>query len=346
MAKEKKHKENDRADAPESDREYRYELEGEGDMAFERNGISDRIEEGADALRAQGEAWMDKGKQAASSAASSARDKGEQAAQKAMEFAQENPRLQQSLEQIDLATVKRWAAIVAGSVLALMGLRRAARPLLVAGLGGALVYWGLKGRWPYDEDMRGAVQSFGKQTGLSFSPASIDFGGRRSGQDPIVRNILVRAPVREVYQAWANFENFPQFMQNIKSVTKTGDKTSHWVMQGPLNTTFEWDADTTRMDENKRIAWNSRDGGDLITSGQVTFNALPDGAVEVTVMLKYAPPAGVAGEVVAKLFADPEARLMEDLKNFKRFVEQGGAAAETGSLYDAGSFDASPGGEI
>ncbi len=340
MAKEKKHK-HDRADAPQSDREYRYELEGEDDMAFDRNGVSEQVEQGVDTLRAQGEEWMDKGKQAASSAA----HKGEQAAQKALEFAQENPRLQQSLEQIDLNTVLRWAAIVAGSLLTFAGLRRAARPLLAAGLGGALVYWGLKGRWPYGEDLRDAAQSFGKQSGLRFSPASIDFGSR-SSQDPVVRNILVRAPVSKVYQAWSNFENFPQFMQNIKSVTKTGDNSSHWVMEGPLNTTIEWDADTTRMDENKRIAWNSREGGDITTSGQVTFNALPDGDVEVTVMLKYVPPAGAAGQAFAKLFADPEARLMEDLKNFKRFVEQGGAAAESGSLYDAGSFDANPGGEF
>src|SRR4051812_38893676 len=87
------------------------------------------------------------------------------------------------------------------------------------------------------------------------------------------KNIIVKCDLDTVYQHWADFERFPQFMRHIKSVSKTGDKTSHWVMDGPLGKTLEWDAETTLMDKNKRIAWNSTEG-DLKTSGQVTFTDL------------------------------------------------------------------------
>lgn len=139
--------------------------------------------------------------------------------------------------------------------------------------------------------------------------------------DQTTKSIIVKAKVDDVYRIWANFENFPHFMNNIKSVTKTGDRLSHWVMQGPMGKEIEWDAETTRIDENARIAWNSRDGGDIKTSGQVTFKELPQGETEVTITLQYVPPAGWAGELVATLFGDPEGKLEEDLRNFKAYTE-------------------------
>lgn len=135
------------------------------------------------------------------------------------------------------------------------------------------------------------------------------------------KSIIVKAPVSEVYHIWANFENFPHFMQNIKSVSRTSDSLSHWVMEGPLGKLIEWDAETTRMEHNTRIAWNSRDGGDIKTSGQATFTELPDSQTEVTVTLQYVPPGGWAGEMAAKLFGDPEGSLEEDLRNFKAYAE-------------------------
>ncbi|HYF62123.1 MAG TPA: SRPBCC family protein [Herpetosiphonaceae bacterium] len=138
------------------------------------------------------------------------------------------------------------------------------------------------------------------------------------------KSIVVGAPVSQVYAIWSNFENFPHFMENIKSVTKTGDKMSHWVMSGPLGVNIEWDAETTRMEENARIAWNSRDNSTITTSGQVTFTDLEGKQTEVTVTLQYEPPAGIAGDVVAKLFSNPEKRLEEDLQNFKHYAESPG----------------------
>ena len=139
--------------------------------------------------------------------------------------------------------------------------------------------------------------------------------------EQVTRTIIVKAPVQDVYDIWANFENFPYFMKYIKSVRKTGDGLSHWVMQGPLGKEIEWDAETTRMERNKRIAWNSRDNGDITTSGQVTFKDLPQGQTEIAVTLQYVPPAGALGEMVAKIFSDPAAQLAEDLKNFKAYAE-------------------------
>ena len=60
----------------------------------------------------------------------------------------------------------------------------------------------------------------------------------------------------------------------------------------------------------------------LTTSGQVTFNAMPDNIIEVTVTMQITPPAGKVGEAVTALLVNPEQRLTEDLRNFKKYVEK------------------------
>ena len=139
--------------------------------------------------------------------------------------------------------------------------------------------------------------------------------------DQFTKEIIVNASVGDVYNTWANFENFPHFMRYIKSVKRAGDRLSHWKMDGPLGKTIEWDAETTTMEPNERLAWNSRDNGDITTSGQVVFKELANNQTHITVTLQYVPPAGKLGEVVARIFSNPEEQLEEDLANFKQYIE-------------------------
>ncbi|MBE2236960.1 MAG: SRPBCC family protein [Caldilineaceae bacterium] len=147
--------------------------------------------------------------------------------------------------------------------------------------------------------------------------------------DLITKSITVKKSPAELYRIWSNFEQFPNFMQHIKSIRDTGAGRSHWVMDGPMGANLEWDAKVTEMEPNKRIAWRSIDDdssdANMKTSGQVTFNGLSNNETEVTVTIKYAPPAGVLGEVGAALFADPEGDLVDDLRNFKAYAEEGTA---------------------
>ena len=64
--------------------------------------------------------------------------------------------------------------------------------------------------------------------------------------DQVTRDIIVKASVDEAYRLWSNFENFPHFMKYISSITKTGNRTSHWVMDGPLGKKLEWDVENMK----------------------------------------------------------------------------------------------------
>ena len=89
------------------------------------------------------------------------------------------------------------------------------------------------------------------------------------------KSIMVQAAPATVYSLWANFENFPHFMENVKRVKNTAAETSAWEVAGPLGMTVTWEAETTRLDPNERIAWNTKDNRGLTTSGEVRYAGEP-----------------------------------------------------------------------
>lgn len=140
--------------------------------------------------------------------------------------------------------------------------------------------------------------------------------------EQVTKSIIVKTDPPGAFDLWSHFENFPHFMDHVKEVRKLGNKHSEWTVSGLLGKDFTWTAEMTRIEENKRIGWSTKDRNDSVTtSGQVTFNPLPDGQTEVTVVMNYSTPAGRAGNALADLLANPEKRLEEDLRNFKSFAE-------------------------
>ena len=118
--------------------------------------------------------------------------------------------------------------------------------------------------------------------------------------EEVTKHIVVQRPAKEVYQLWADFENFPKFMHNIESVTRTGPGMTHWQMRGPLGSTLDWDASVTRDDPAEAIAWQST-GGDIETSGEVRFKPHGDKTTEISLTLRYSPPGGKIGAAVNQI---------------------------------------------
>lgn len=142
--------------------------------------------------------------------------------------------------------------------------------------------------------------------------------------DRVTKSITIKGDVETIYNIWADFERFPYFMKYVSNVQKTGPHTSHWQVSGPLGMSLEWDAETTRLDYNQRIAWNTKDNdGTITTSGDVVFAELPDERTHITVTMNYTIPGGKVGEAIAQVFSDPSKRLEEDLRNFKEYAENG-----------------------
>ncbi|MBP6343509.1 MAG: SRPBCC family protein [Candidatus Omnitrophica bacterium] len=143
----------------------------------------------------------------------------------------------------------------------------------------------------------------------------------------IVKNIIIKGSPDEIYSLWEDFESFPKFMRYIRSVRKIDEKRSLWSMRFCLALRLKWEARLTDLQKDRRIAWNSV-SGDIKTSGQVTFLGLDHNETDVTVHMQYVPPLGYLGAVLVRWISNPDGKVMEDLKRFKKHAEQGHAMAK------------------
>jgi len=133
----------------------------------------------------------------------------------------------------------------------------------------------------------------------------------------VSKYIRIDAPPQQVYELWRDPTSFPDFMPGVRSVEARGDHW-HWQVEGP-GAPVDFDTEIVEDIPGERLAWKSV-GGQVATSGAVRFDDR-DGATDVEYAMEYEPPAGKAGEIVAKLFADPEDSVQRSLDAFKQIVE-------------------------
>ncbi len=204
----------------------------------------------------------------------------------------------------------------------------------------------------YEADWQGEDSQGPSWTGLVLGSALTvaglyliyrSFSGQGEGSQPRSRtkenkgvevreSITIDKPASELYSYWRELTNLPQIMGHLKSVEDLGGGRSHWVAKGPLNTSVEWDAEITEDIPNTRLAWCSLEDAQVPNEGSVRFQEAPAGrGTEIHVHLKYQPPLGPLGAIVAKLFGEePSQQIGQDLKRFKQRMETGEIATTEG----------------
>jgi uncharacterized membrane protein len=151
------------------------------------------------------------------------------------------------------------------------------------------------------------------------------------GDTLIGRTVTINRPRSELYGYWRDFSNLASFMDNVISVEMLDDKRSHWVVKAPGGKTVEWDSLITEEHEGETIAWTSADGADVPNSGRIEFRDAQGGrGTVVTATIVYDPPAGVVGQLIAKMFQrEPAIQARRDLRRFKQLMETGEIATSS-----------------
>lgn len=212
-----------------------------------------------------------------------------------------------------LSNTERWASIVGGSAMVLLGLQnRSLRGILTAIAGGGLAYHGATAQ-------KSITETVGEAINLQKSIK-------------VEKTVTINKHVGELYTFWHNFENLPTFMKHLRSVTVLDERRSYWIANAPLGATVEWDADIITDQQNHLIAWASVEGSDVENSGFVRFQPAPEGrGTEVKVVLEYSIPGGALTATIAKLFGEePEQQIGDDLRRFKMLMETGEIATTDG----------------
>jgi uncharacterized membrane protein len=211
----------------------------------------------------------------------------------------------------NVGDLERLVSGLGGGLLVSYGLRHPPVGLLLAVVGGELLYRAVTGYCP--------IYGF------------LAINTSESGQTPTVshtRSVTVQASPAEAYRFWRNIEQLPRFMKHLEAVEVIDDRHSQWVAKGPLGTKVTWNAEIFLDKENELIAWRSLPNAQVVNAGSVRFLAAPGNrGCEVKVTLTYAPPAGKLGSLVASLFGEePGMQITEDLTRFKQVIEAGEVA--------------------
>jgi uncharacterized membrane protein len=225
---------------------------------------------------------------------------------------------------VNVGQTERWASALAGGALAIYGLtRRTWGGVVLALVGGTLIHRGSTGHC-YMYDALGVDTASGTDNPLVSVPAGHGI--------KVEKSVTINKSPEELYRFWRNFENLPRFMNHLESVKTTEGGRSHWVAKAPAGSTVEWDAEVYNEKENELIAWRSLEGADVDNAGSVRFEPATGGrGTTVRVTLKYDPPGGKLGSIVAKLFGEePSQQIEEDLRRFKQVMETGEAPTTEG----------------
>ena len=214
---------------------------------------------------------------------------------------------------INVHQVERLGSLLLGGGLAICGARRgSASGWLLAAIGGGLVYRGVTGHcMVYKQLGVNTAKSRGRATTI---PA-------RHGVH-VEHSVIVQREAEELYDAWRHFKGLPDFMSHLKSVEEIDDRRSRWTAEGPLGVSVTWDAEIISERPGELIAWRSIERSVVDTAGSVRFEPSGDSATQITVNLKYNPPAGKTGAKIARLMgANPDQQIVDDLQRFKKIME-------------------------
>jgi len=138
------------------------------------------------------------------------------------------------------------------------------------------------------------------------------------------QSIDVNVPISTAYNQYTQFEDFPQFMEGVKSVTQLDDTHLRWVTEVG-DETKEWTAEITEQKPDERIAWQAQ--GDVDNAGIVTFHAIDADSTRVTAEMTYETDG--LKEAIGDALGFVDRRVKGDLERFKEFLEARGS--ETGA---------------
>ena len=220
----------------------------------------------------------------------------------------------------DAATGGRWLAMVGGTALGVLGLRRSGWSGAMLALGGAgLFAAGALGLRPFGDRSLRAASDPGAWR--SHVPAS-----RRRSLTPERTQavVTIASEPGTVFRFWRNFANIPKLMPQLERVDVLSATESRWIaMSGvaPGGEALSWRCVLDRVDEDRLLTWHTVGETPLPHRASLMLTPAPgDRGTEVRLTLVYRVPAT---EVAAHLGVTPEAQAEEALRRLKQRVETG-----------------------
>jgi uncharacterized membrane protein len=148
---------------------------------------------------------------------------------------------------------------------------------------------------------------------------------QEEGRSLVGRTVTIGKPAAELYAFWRKFERFPEFMDNVREIRRIDETRSEWLIEAPMGATVSVKTKIVEEIPGKTIAWVSEPDSQIEHEGRVEFAPAPPGrGTYVRLLLRYTPPAGEIGRLLAKVFQrEPNVQARRDLRRFKQLMETG-----------------------
>jgi|KBSMisStaDraftv2_1062788.scaffolds.fasta_scaffold09821_1 uncharacterized membrane protein len=155
----------------------------------------------------------------------------------------------------------------------------------------------------------------------------------KDGKTWVRTSALIHADAQELYDMWRDVEAAPLWQEQIEKVTRTGQTTSHWVIQSggkdkdtdndeDKRKTIEWDSEILKDEPGHRIAWRSI-GGESDNAGEVVFEASPGGRGTMVTVLQEFRMGKLASAWETITGRNPKQAIIENLRHLKALAETG-----------------------
>ena len=139
----------------------------------------------------------------------------------------------------------------------------------------------------------------------------------------ITEFVDVEVPVSTAYDQWTQFEEFPRFMEGVRSVDQIDSAHLRWVADigGKQQA---WTAEITEQRQDERIAWKTIESHG--NASLVTFYPLGGGETRVTVHMEQ-KTEGLMEQLGSAVGLEGR-RVRGDLERFKDLVEGRGVEGD------------------
>jgi uncharacterized membrane protein len=171
-----------------------------------------------------------------------------------------------------------------------------------------------EGDSPAKAALKGAVGGVADKVKSAFKGKGKGSGGKKSMN--IIESIDVGVPLRQAYNRWTEFTEFPKWSKGVQSVNQEDETKTGWnakIFWSKRN----WNAKIKEQVPDQRIAWTS-DGPKGTVDGVISFHELAPNLTRVMIALEY-HPAGLF-EKTGNLWRAQGRRVRLDLKLYRRFV--------------------------
>jgi uncharacterized membrane protein len=135
----------------------------------------------------------------------------------------------------------------------------------------------------------------------------------------VEETIDVNVPVSVAYNQWTQFEEFPKFMEAVKSVRQLDDTHLEWEAE-IAGRDKKWRSEITKQEPDQEIAWRSTEGAQ--NDGTVRFEPIDENTTRIHLRIEADPEGPIENLGDALGFLKRQVR--EDLGRFKEFIESRG----------------------